>query len=72
MTQIVANIQFCCWFIKTIAVVIKIYKNIMGHSIFLQYFGVIDAFIGHILMNFSPQNAKSRALTHVYAKFYII
>ena len=44
----------------------------MGYSIFVQYFGVIDAFIRHIIMNFSPQNAKSRALTHVYAKFYII
>ena len=44
----------------------------MGYSIFVQYFGVIDAFIRHIIMKFSPQNAKSRALTHVYAKFYII
>ena len=50
----------------------QIYKNIMGYSIFVQYFGVIGAFIRHILMNFSPQNAKSRALTHVYAKFDII
>ena len=44
----------------------------MGYSIFVQYFGVIDAFIRHIIMHFSPQNAKSRALTHVYAKIYII
>ena len=35
-------------------------------------YSIIDAFIRHIRMNFSPQNAKSRALTHVYAKFYII
>ena len=42
----------------------------MGYSIFAQYFGVIDAFIRHNMMNFSHQNAKSRA--HVYAKFYII
>ena len=44
----------------------------MGYSIFVQYFGVTDAFIRHIIMNFSPQNAKSRAFTHVYAKIYII
>ena len=44
----------------------------MGYSIVVQYFWVIDAFIRNILMNFSPQNAKSRALTHVYAKLYII
>ena len=43
----------------------------MGYSIFVQYFGVIDAFIRHIIMNFSPQNAKSRALTHVYANFIL-
>ena len=44
----------------------------MGYSIFVQYFGDIDAFIRHIIMNFLLQNAKWRALTHIYAKFYII
>ena len=31
------------------------YKNIMGYSIFVQYFGDIDAFIRHIIMNFYPK-----------------
>ena len=43
----------------------------MGYSIFVQYFGVIDAFIRHIIMFFSPQNAKSRALTH-FKQNYIL
>ena len=58
-------------YIKTIAVVIKIYKSITGYSIFVQYFGVIDALIRHIIMNFSIQNAKSRALTHVMQNFIL-
>ena len=64
MAQTVEKHTILFLYIKTIAEVINIYQNSRGF-IFVQYFWVIDAFIRPILMIFSPQNAKSRALTHV-------
>ena len=54
MSQIVANIQFCCSYIKT--EVVEIYEN----SRVIQYLLNI---LGSLI--FSPQSAKSRAITHV-------
>ena len=67
MVRTVPNTHFCCLYVKKIDEVIKIYQNCRVIQYSYTIFGS-DAFIRHTILIFSPQNTKSRAVTHVGCK----
>ena len=64
MIQTVANTHFRCCYIKTIEKVIKLYRNCRVIHISFTVLGALMHSLG-IFVLFSPQNAKSRVITHV-------